>query len=367
MTHTHSGALPPCPRPRASKAPNIMHQTFKAGLVAALLLAASQFAAAQTTEKKDLAWAFNKGDKSSYTLHWGLEIGQSIRGQQTMEMGTIKVNVAYTLDQEVTEVTEGVATIKGKIKSIKASTSVAAMGMPGPEETYDSEKPDGAGILKFLEKALDQEIVFKMKTTGEVTEVTGGEAMTQLLAMALAEEAQKAAPNGGGGGMPGMGGAQTAQMALIAFADASLKSALNMLNRVLPSEEAETWDIDHELKTEVGTMSFTGKYKFGEAATGKTRINFKNEGEVTMKKGEGAAGIQAMIKDLKVVDSKVKGLSTFGAGHILNSEVEFMADAEGEPAGMLKQRLEMMGGGKLGVKYGLKLRYERAGAKKSEF
>lgn len=345
-----------------------MQRTLKAGLTAVLLLAATQFATAQTTEKKDLAWAFNKGDKSTYTLHWGLEIGQSIRGQQTMEMATIKVNVSYTLDQEVTEVAEGLATIKGKIKSIKASTSMAAMGMPGPEETYDSEKPDGAGILKFLAKALDQEIVFKMKTTGEVTEVTGGEALTQGLALALAEEAQKAAPNGGGGGgMPGMGGAQTARMALIAFADASLKSALNMLNRVLPTEAGEKWDIQHELKTEVGTMSFTGNYKFGESAAGKTRINFKNGGDVEMKKGEGAPGIQAMIKDLKVVDSKVKGLSTFGTGHILNSEVEFMADAEGEPAGMLKQRLEMMGGGKLGVKYGLKLRYERAGAKKSEF
>lgn len=342
-----------------------MQQLFKAGLVAALLLAASQFATAQTTEKKDLSWAFNKGDTSTYTLHWGLNIAQSIRGQQTMEMANIKVNVSYTLDQEVTDVSDGVASIKGTIKSIRASTSVAAMGMPGPEETFDSEKPDGAGILKFLAKAVGQEITFKMKTDGEVTEVTGGEAMTQALALALAEEAQKAPK--GQGGMPGMGGAQTARMALIAFADASLKSALNMVNRILPTGEGDKWDIEHELKTEVGTMSFTGKYKFGEAAADKTRINFKNEGAVEMKKGEGAPGLQTMIKDLKVVDSKVTGLATFGSGHILNSEVEFMADAEGDPAGMLKQRLEMMGGGKLGVKYGLKLRYERAGAKKSEF
>lgn len=342
-----------------------MLQTTKVGLVAVLILAASQFASAQTTEKKDLAWAFTKGDKSTYTLHWGLEIGQSIRGQQNMDMMSIKVNVAYVLDQEVTEVADGVATIKAKIKSLKADTVVQAMGMPGPKEAFDSENPDGAGILKFLGAAVGQEFTFKMKTSGEVTEVTGGEIMTMKLALALAEEAQKQPK--GGGGMPGMGGAQTAKMTLIAFADPSLKSALNMLNRVLPQEEGKTWTIKHELKTEVGTMSFAGKYRFGEGAAGKTRISFKNEGEVGMAKGEGAPGMAGMIKDLKVVESKVKGLSTFGTGHILNSEVDFMANAEGEPAGMLKQRLEMMGGGKLGLKYALKLRYERAGAKKSEF
>ncbi|MBL4850101.1 MAG: hypothetical protein JKY65_31620 [Planctomycetes bacterium] len=352
-----------------------MLQNTKAGLIAALLLGATSIASAQTTEKKDLAWTFNKGDKSTYTLHWGLDLGQSLRGPQPMDLVTFKVKVSYVLDQEVTAVDMNGATIKATIKSVKASTVTQAMGMPGPEEAYDSSKEGGSKVLAALKEAIGMALTFKMKKTGEVTEVKGGEEITAKLTVGLREAAQKAmAGGGGGGGMMGGMGAQTAAMALIAFENDSIKSALNMLNHVLPSTPGDTWSIEHEQKTKVGNMKFKGKYRFGDSSGGKTRISFKNDGEVSMTKAEGggAPGLSSMVKDLKVVASKVKGLATFGPGHILNSEVTFVADAEGEATGMIKQRLQMMGGGaggdmKLGMKYALTLRYERASAKKSEF
>lgn len=341
-------------------------------LAATLILAASALAGAQTTETKDLAWKLEKGSKHQYSLNWQLSLGQSVRAAQNLDLVDFQIQVAYTLDQEVTEVTEGVASIKATFKTIKASVVMNAMGMPGAPEEFDSEAEGGSELLQALGKAIGESFTFKMDAQGKVTEVKGGTEVQQKLAAALEEAAQKqdAPPN-----PMGIGGAQTAGMSLLAFEDGSIESALNLLNNVLPGAEGgESWTKDHEQKTKIGTMKFVGKYRLGEASPGKTQISFKNKGDVTMEKGDSSGpGLAQMVKDLKVVESKVKGLASFGAGHILSSEVEFLADAEGIAPEMLKKRLEMMMGGgggemKLGLKYGLKLSYERKGeSKQSDF
>ena len=349
-----------------------MLQSTRVGLAAAFILAASALAGAQSTETKDLAWKLEKGAKHQYTLNWELQLGQSVRAAQNLDLVDFQISVAYSLDQEITAVEGGVASITATFKTIKASVVMNAMGMPGSPEAYDSEVEGGSELLQALGKALGESFSFKIDTQGKISEVKGGTEVQQKLAAALEEAAQKqnAPPN-----PMGIGGAQTAGMALLAFEDGSIESALNLLNNVLPGAEGgESWTKDHEQKTKIGTMKFVGKYRLGEPAPGKTRIAFKNKGDVTMEKGDSSGpGLAQMVKDLKVVDSKVKGLASFGSGHILDSEVEFMADAEGIAPEMLKKRLEMMMGGgggemKLGLKYGLKLRYERKGeSKQSDF
>lgn len=354
-----------------------MLQFTRAGLAAALLLAASTLAGAQTAEKPNLAWKLDKGSKHTYALDWNLELGQSVQpggAAQKMEMGAIQIQVGYTLEQEVTEVTDGVATVKATFKTIKATVGMNAMGMPGPQETYDSEQEGGSQFLVALGEAIGESVTFKMSTLGKVSEVSGGKAISDKITKVLEEALTK---QGGQPSPMGMGPGQTAAMTLLAFEDGAIESALNMLNHVLPGEAGqETWNIDHAQKTKIGTMKFTGKYRFGEQAAGKTKINFKNKGDVSLEGGNAAdgPGLTQMIKDLDVVASKVKGLATFGDGHIVDSEVEFMADAEGTAPEQLKKRLEMMMGGanggdmKMGVKYTLKLRYERQGsAQKSDF
>lgn len=354
-----------------------MLQSTRLGFLAALLIAFSASAQAQTAEQANLAWSFEKGSKNSYVLDWVLDLGQSVKtDQQDMPLGTISVKVSYTLEQEITAVEGGVATVKAIFKTVKGETGMMMMGMPGPVDTYDSTKEGGSELLSSLSKCLGESITFKMDSRGKVSEVSGGQAVGEKIMAALQDAMANQQGGQQQGPMAGAGAAQTVPLTLLAFEDGSVESALNMVCQVLPTEAgAKTWQIDHAQRSKIGGMKWTGKYRLGEAAEGATTITFKNLGDVELNKEEGgndAPGLAQMVKDLKVVDSEVSGSSKFGAGHVIQSEVDFKADTQGTAPEMIKQRLEMMlgpqkGDMKLGVQYKLKLNYTRAKAKQSDF
>ena len=346
---------------------------------AALLIAAAGISTAQTSEKapaSDLAWTFSKDAKDSYTVSWDLKVKQGLSGAQPMDLATIGVKVTYLLDQVVTKVDGGKGAIKGTIKSLKVESGMDMMGMPGPKNSYDSEKPEGASaIMSALGKAVGGELTFHMSKQGEVSEVAGGDELAQKIQAAVQEAAmkQRQGGGGGGGGMGPMGNPelQGAMLGSMAFMNESITGSLNLLHHVLPSEkkaQGETWKIKQGLEVNVGSLSFTGVYKHDGSVKGKTRIGFKNDGEVKMAKKEGGmGGMPGLNLDLTVTKSELKGLSTFGEGKLVDSEVSLDVSTEGEMPDMLKQRMQMMGGGvpegtKLAIGYKLTLRTSRKDA-----
>jgi hypothetical protein len=340
-------------------------------LAAAMLVAAvSAPSFAQTSEKSALAWTLTKGDKSDYALTWELTMKQGLAGPQAMELGNLRVKVVFKLDQTITAVEGDVASVSAKIKGIVSESEMQMMGMPMPKQSYDSGSPEGAApMMAAMGKAVGETFTFKLTKQGKVSAVAGGDEIGKKVAAAMAEAAQK--KRGGRGGPMGGMANQGAALGAVAFQNKSLGSALNLLHNVLPAESKnkdDTWKIKQEMGMATGVMQFTGLYKHDGSTKGKVRISFKNEGEVAMKKG--GDDVNPMMKalgDMKVVKSKLRGLSTFGEGKLFDSEVSLDVASEGAIPPQLKQRMQMMGGGaegaKLAIGIQLTVRLVRGGAK----
>lgn len=304
------------------------------GLVAPVALA-------QTQERAGLKVALKTGDTLGYTYTWTLEQKTELPG---MPMPPETSEVCYHLDQRVESVTDGVATVQATITSIKVRLGAGMMG----EMTYDSATDDESNPFAWLRHVVGEKVTFKIKTTGEVTELTGGGAIREKVTEAVSREAAEKPPAGGmgggeGGGMMGMDPAMMMQMIaarlMVVFTDQSLKSSLEAVNHVLPESgtaaDGATWS--HavvETLPNVGTLRFTGEFAHRGSARDAVRITTRAADEIVLERdgGEPSDDPQTemfrqmqkqMTEKLEVKKKTVSGTSSFDVlrGRLIDSEL----------------------------------------------
>jgi hypothetical protein len=302
------------------------------GLVAPVALA-------QTQERAGLKIALKTGDQLGYTYTWTLEQKRELPG---MPMPPETSEVCYHLDQKVESVTDGVATVQATITSIKVRLGAGMMG----EMTYDSATDDASNPFAWLRHVVGEKLTFKMKTTGEVTELTGGGAIRDKVTAAVAREAAEKPAGGGmddGGGMMGMDPAMMMQMIasrlMVVFTDQSLKSSLEVVNHVLPESgtaaDGATWSHPVvETLPNVGTLRFTGEFAHRGSARDAVRITTRASDEIQLERdgGEPSDDPQTemfrqmqkqMSENMEVKKKTVNGTSSFDVarGRLIDSEL----------------------------------------------
>jgi hypothetical protein len=297
-------------------------------------------ALAQTQERAGLKVQFKTGDTLGYTYTWTLDQKTELPGMPMDETS----EVCYHLDQRVESVTDGVATVQATISSIKVRLGAGMMG----EMAYDSATDDESNPFAWLRHVVGKTFTFKMKTTGEVTEVTGGEAIRQEVTEAVTREAAaNPAPGGmgGDGGGMGMGMDPAAMMQMIAarlmvvFTDPSLKSSLEVVNHVLPDSgaaaEGGTWT--HPVVVtlpNVGTLRFTGEFAHRGSARDAVRITTRASDEIVLERDGGQPSSdpqtemfrqmqKQMTEKLEVKRKAVNGTSSFDVarGRLIDAEL----------------------------------------------
>lgn len=348
-------------------------------LPVALIGLGAPVALAQTQERAGLQVRLQPGDAMRYSYTWTLEQKTELPGMPMEETS----EVAYALDQQVESVTDGVATVRATIRTLRVRLGAGMMG----ELTYDSTKDGESSPFAWLRHVVDKSFTFKMKTTGEVTEVTGGDAIRdEVTAAVAAESADQPAPGGmGGGGGMGMGMDPGAMMQMIAgrltvvFGDESLKSSLCVVNHVLPeagtpATEGATWShpvVEH--LPNVGTVRFTGEFAHRGGAGDAVRITTRATDEVQLERDQGAPSDdpnvemmrqmqRQMTEKLEVTKKTVRGTSSFDVarGRLIDSELVHDIQMEGPlPAMMAAMLGEQAKGAKLKQSIVLTLRYSQ--------
>lgn len=342
------------------------------GLSLALLALASPAAFAQTQERAGLQVKLKQGDQMRYGYTWTLEQKTELPGMPLEETS----EVAYALDQQVEGLADGVATVRATIKNLRVRLGAGMMG----ELTYDSTTDGESNPFSWLRHVVDKSFTYKIKGTGEVTEVTGGDAIRDEVTKAVEAEAANqrgGGDMGGGGGMgmgmdPGMMMKMVAARLMVVFSDESLKSSLDVVNHVLPdaaaATEGTTWSrAVRERLPNVGTLSFTGEFAHRGGAGDAVRITTRATDDVQLErdKGQGGNDMMAemqrqMTEKLEVTRKTVAGTASFDVarGRLLDSEMVHEIDMEGPlPAMMAAMMGEQAKGTKLKQSIVLTLRY----------
>ncbi len=335
-----------------------------------LILACALTAFAQPAEASDLRWELKEGDQLYYAFTWNFQQKEDVGA---MNFRDVKIRIYYTLSQKVTKVEDGVATIEATISSIAASVDPTMMGMPMGKMEYDSVKDQEGSMLRAIKEALNKTFTFKLSPDGKVSDVVGGQAIRDAVAVAAEasskELAKKMNGGGAGGGMGGMMGPEMIGMLAarltVAFDDMTLRSTLNVVNNVLPTEgtaaEGDKWRNDMvEQLPELGTVTFTAGYTHKGEAEGKIAIKMKPKGDVKLQKDETEGEHAAANKDLKnmkVKYTRAKGTATFGGGRLIESEVIQKIVSEGDLPPILAGQAKP--GDKLDATFELTLRYEK--------
>lgn len=350
-------------------------------LIALAVLAPSAAPAQDKTQTRGgLRLQLKQGDTFRYTFTWTMEDKKELPGMPLEETK----EVAYVLDQRVTEVgADGLATIQATFADIRARMGAGMMG----EITFDSKTDTTDNPVAWLRHINGKTISYKMRPTGEVTEVTGGDAMRTEVSKAIREEVQAQARQGGGmgggGGEMPMGMDPAAMVEMIAgqvtvvFTDAALRSSLEAVNHVLPDaadkKEGDTWTRPFEERLPaVGTIRFGAEYAFRGAAQGNARIALRAADEVTMEKDPGEPSNdptvemmrqmqRSMTENLEIKRKSVSGAASFdmNAGRLLDSEVVHEFEMEGPLPPMMRAMMGDQGGAdpKMKQQITLTLRY----------
>jgi hypothetical protein len=319
--------------------------------VALALVACASPALAQGTQTKptgELRWNLKAGDTMRYAFTWILDEKGEVQGMGDMGGGGRTFEVGYSLDQKVKSVDDKGAVIEATIASVRGRLGMGMMG----EMTYDSSgTPDAESPMAWLRHLVGKSFTFTMTSRGEITNVTGGDALRAEVVEVVKKEAAAKPKAPQGGGDDGMGGMMdpSAMMGMLAtqltvvFTDTSLRSALEVTNDVLPTtaaKEGETWTrpIVEQLP-EIGTLSYTALYTHRGGTADATRITSRAEGEIKMekaKKEEQAADPNAdpmaemmkrmqesMNERLETKRKAATGTHSFSAtkGRLLDSEV----------------------------------------------
>src|SRR5688500_5848734 len=159
----------------------------------AVLAPASAPAQDKTQQRGGLRLQLKQGDTLRYTFTWTMEDKKDLPGMPMEETR----EVSYLLDQRVTEVgADGVATIEATFADIRCRIGAGMMG----EIAYDSKTDTTDNPVSWLRHVNGKTFTYKMKPTGEVTEVTGGDAMRAEVTKTIREEVQAQARQGGGMG-----------------------------------------------------------------------------------------------------------------------------------------------------------------------
>ncbi|MCW8137424.1 MAG: hypothetical protein KIT58_00790 [Planctomycetota bacterium] len=322
-----------------------------ASLALALVGLVAPTALAQTAERAGLGLQLKAGDELRYKLTWSLDQKMNLGGQEMPQA----LEVECALDQRVKAFDNGVATIEATITAVRARLGLGPFG----DMDYDTAAPqDEANPFAWIREAIGKSFQFKLKTTGEVLEVTGGDAIRDRMTAVLEEKAARQ-QGGGGGGMGGMGmgmgmdpGMLTAQ-AVVVFADESMKSALGVLNHVLPdagaAKEGDAWErpIVEKIPS-LGTLSFTSRITHRGGAGSAVRLAWQASDEVQLRRDQGgrsddpreqmAREMQRQLTDkLEVKRKAVSGTVSFdaAAGRIIDSEATHRIDMEGPLPPML--------------------------------
>lgn len=343
------------------------------GLSLALIALAGPAALAQTQERAGLQVKLKQGDQMRYSYTWTLEQKTELPGMPLEETS----EVAYALDQQVEGVTDGVATVRATIKNLRVRLGAGMMG----ELTYDSTTDGESNPFSWLRHVVDKSFTYKIKGTGEVTEVTGGDAIRDEVTKAVERDAANQRGGGGdmgGGGMgmgmdPGMMMQMVAARLTVVFTDESLKSSLGVVNHVLPdagaaANEGTTWSRPVvERLPNVGTLRFTGEFAHRGGAADAVRITARATDDVQLEREKGEAGDnmmaemqRQMTEKLEVTRKSVAGTASFDVarGRLLDSEMVHEIDMEGPlPAMMAAMLGEQAKGTKLKQSIVLTLRY----------
>lgn len=321
-----------------------MRRTAPFAFMALALLASS--AAAQTQERAGLRWQLKQGDQVRYDLTWALDQKIDMGGQEIPQA----MQVQLTLDQVVTSAAADATTLEATISAIKANVGMGPMG----EMEYDSGAPaDPNNPFAWVGSAIGKKFSFTMKPNGEVTSVTGADAiqeeLTAVLQKGIEERMQRQGGGGGDMGMMGMGmdPAMLTSQAVIVFGDGSMKSALGILNHVLPdtgkAKEGDTYSRPMtETMPAVGTLTFTQQFSVSGAAGSAVRMGWKAGDDLKMERDStagkpGAADDpmkqmeRAMMEKLEVKRKAVSGSASFDGGRsrLIDSEAVHEIDLEG--------------------------------------
>ncbi|MCO5164882.1 MAG: DUF6263 family protein [Planctomycetes bacterium] len=346
-----------------------------ASLALALVGLVAPSALAQTAERAGLGLQLKAGDQLRYKLTWALDQKMNLGGQEMPQA----LEVECALDQRVKGVDAGVATIEATIAGVRARVGLGPFG----EMDYDSTAAhDESSPFAWIREAIGKSFEIKMKTTGQVVEVTGADAIRDRM-MATLEE--KAAKQQGGGGMGGMGmgmgmdPAMLTAQAVVVFADEAMKTALDVLNHVLPEEgaakEGDTWDRPiAETIPSLGTLSFTGRFTHRGGAGSAVRLAWQAADEIQMRRDQGRGSDdpreqmaremqRQMTEKLEVKRKEVSGRVSFdaAAGRIIDSEAVHRIDMEGPLPPMIAGMMGPEGkNAKMKQDVVLTLRYVRA-------
>ncbi|MEZ6184794.1 MAG: DUF6263 family protein [Planctomycetota bacterium] len=298
---------------------------------------------AQETQTAGMAWSLSAGDQFSTKVEVGIEIVIELPG---MPMGsqTQSFDVTYQLDHKVTEVADGKAKVDATVGPVKLVATVPMLG----ELSYDSAEDDAQNPLRMVRHLVGKQFNYTMRKDGEVTEVSGGDALVEEVTQAAASEKQD---QGGGFGMvdPSM----LAGIALALFQDGTLRTTLAVHSHVLPQDgvAAATYSLhrEEEIAT-VGSIKFTTECQASEGEDG-TSITFSAE-EVDFKRVEvpvsdnPMAAMQAkLLQNLQLTDTEVRGEATFdkALGRVIRSTSVRRLKQEGPLPEELKQMMQMQG------------------------
>lgn len=333
---------------------------FRTVCVLALACLAPVAAQDSTQVKGALRWQLEPGDKIPCTFTLLLEESFELKGmmppQQTQQ------EVSYGATHEVKSIEGDVATIEATVDSIRARMGLGMMG----EMAYDSKSDDEQNPMRGIRHAVGQKFTFKLSRSGQVSGVTGGDALVQAMRDAMGKEKPPAGQGGGDqGGMGGMMGfdpnavaAQVAaQLPTIVFSDAALSGSLQLVNGVLPTDEtAAAWSRDVDVSIPgAGRLKFKADHETTGAADGNVRIGAKVPGEIEFERDFGGAGggdpmadqVRKMMGDAKVIRKEAHGSASFSTtkGRLLDSELVVQVDSEGDLPPFLKAMMGQQGGG----------------------
>lgn len=319
-------------------------------LVAALGLGLAAPVLAQGSQARsgDLKWKLSQGDSLRYSFTWVLEEkvdfvgGEGGGGMGGMGSQARAFEVGYTLDQKVQSVEGGVATIEAVIATVRGRLGMGMMG----ELTFDSAAADaGDNPMAWMRHLVGKKFRFKLSPRGEVTEVSGGDALrAEVIEVIKKEQADKPkkGPGGDGGDMGGFGMmdpaamvGMLAQQLTVVFTDKSLQSSLEVSNDVLPegaAKEGDTWKRPVvEILPEVGTMKYTAQFTHRGGAGAATRLTSRADGEIEFIRETGGGGggnpfaemQKQMEKRLEVKRKTATGTASFNGerGRLLDSEL----------------------------------------------
>lgn len=344
-----------------------------AALSLALLALAAPAAVAQSQERPGLQLQLKQGDAMGYRYTWTLQQVTELPGMPLDETS----EVSYALEQQVEGVADGVATVRATIKHLRVRIGAGIVG----ELTYDSATDGESNPFAWLRHVVDKSFTYTIKPTGEVTSVTGGDAIRdEVLAAVERDAAAQGNPGGMGGDMGGMGMMDPGALMMMAaarlavvFSDESQKNALNVVNHILPdagvaAAEGTTWSRPVlERLPNVGTVRFTGEYAHRGGAANAVRITTRAADEVQLERERGeddgnlAGELQRQLTEkMEITKKTVSGTATFDGtrGRLVASELVHEIHMEGPlPAMMAAMLGEQAKGQKLKQSIVLTLRY----------